>query len=220
MMAKINEKASNSKILKKSEYDALVSRLRRIKEMGPCSTDKSDYRVIKRYDIQKVGSDFILISKSSDKALVFVEQMYDIINDAHQATQHGGRQVTLKHLKEKYWNITQELVTLFIEGCDNCQMKRKKISKGMVVKPLVSNHMNSRCQIDLIDLQTRPDGEFKFILVYQDHLTKYLRLRALKRKTAKEVAYNLLDIFADLGAPCVLHSDNGREFANQVGTYL
>ncbi|XP_031334323.1 uncharacterized protein LOC116164310 [Photinus pyralis] len=32
----------------------------------------------------------------------------------------------------------------------------------------------------------------------------------------KEVAEHLLEVFADLGIPCVLQSDNGREFANQV----
>ena len=29
--------------------------------------------------------------------------------------------------------------------------------------------MNLRCQVDLIDMQSQPDGEFKFILNYQDH---------------------------------------------------
>jgi len=68
--------------------------------------------------------------------------------------------------------------------------------------------MNSRCQIDLIDTQAQPDGNYKFILVYQDHLTKF----------AKEVAYVLLDIFTTFGAPVILQSDNGREFTNKVGS--
>ena len=32
--------------------------------------------------------------------------------------------------------------------------------------------MNYRYQVDLIDMQSNPDGDMKFILVYQDHLTK------------------------------------------------
>lgn len=39
--------------------------------------------------------------------------------------------------------------------------------------------MNSRCQIDLIDMQAQPDGNYKLILVYQDHLTKFVNLRPL-----------------------------------------
>lgn len=41
-------------------------------------------------------------------------------------------------------------------------------------------------------------------------------LRALQTKRATEVAYHLLDIFTTFGAPNILHSDNGREFCNQI----
>ncbi|XP_045456891.1 uncharacterized protein LOC123666917 [Melitaea cinxia] len=76
--------------------------------------------------------------------------------------------------------------------------------------------MNSRCQVYMIDFQTQPDGNFKFIMVYQDHLTKFVLLRALQCKRAAEVAYHLNDIFLTIGAPCILQSDNGREFVNNV----
>ncbi|XP_045446899.1 uncharacterized protein LOC123655106 [Melitaea cinxia] len=76
--------------------------------------------------------------------------------------------------------------------------------------------MNIRCQVDLIDFQTQPDGNFKFIMVYQDHLTKFVLLRALQCKRAAEVAYHLNDIFLTIGAPCILQSNNGRKFVNNV----
>ena len=69
--------------------------------------------------------------------------------------------------------------------------------------------MNARCQVDLIDMQTQGDNQYKFILVYQDHLTKFVQLRPLKTKTAEEVAYVLLDIFTIFGAPSIFQSDNG-----------
>ncbi|XP_074040062.1 uncharacterized protein [Leptinotarsa decemlineata] len=63
---------------------------------------------------------------------------------------------------------------------------------------------------------SQPDREFKFIMVYQDHLTKFVILKPLKTKTAEEVAYHLVDIFTLIGAPSILQSDNGREFANKI----
>lgn len=66
--------------------------------------------------------------------------------------------------------------------------------------------MNSRCQVDLIDMQTQPDGDYKFILVYQDHLTKFVQIRPLKTKTAAEVAKRLYEIFMTFGAPHILQS--------------
>lgn len=76
--------------------------------------------------------------------------------------------------------------------------------------------MNSRCQIDLIDMQAQPDGDYKFICVYQDHLTKFVILRPRRHKSAEAVANVLLDIFTLFGAPAILQSDNGREFVNKI----
>jgi hypothetical protein len=64
--------------------------------------------------------------------------------------------------------------------CEECQLKKRKIaSKGLVVKPLLSKDFNSRGQLDLVDMQSMRDGDFKFILHYQDHLTKFAVLRPL-----------------------------------------
>lgn len=93
---------------------------------------------------------------------------------------------------------------------------KKKVKKGLVVKPILPKDFNSRCQVDLIDYQSESDGDFKWVLNYQDHCTKFTILRALRTKTATEVASHLMDIFCIFGAPTILQSDNGREFVNQV----
>ncbi|XP_025198291.1 KRAB-A domain-containing protein 2-like [Melanaphis sacchari] len=126
----------------------------------------------------------------------------------------------IKELQCKYKNITYEIVMLYLSLCIQCQTKQKAPRKGIVVKPIISSELNSRCQIDLVDMQTCKDGEYKFILNYQDHLTKFIQLRPLKSKTAEEVAHNLLHIFLTFGAPNILHSDNGREFVNKIITEL
>jgi hypothetical protein len=64
-------------------------------------------------------------------------------------------------------------------------------------------------------MQFNPDRDMKFILVYQDYLTKFV-LQSLHSQKSNEVAYHLLDIFTTFGVPNILHSDNGREFCNQI----
>jgi hypothetical protein len=119
-------------------------------------------------------------------------------------------------LKKKYANITRQTIDLFLSLCMQCQLKKKIPKRGLVVRPILSNFMNSRCQVDLVDMQSEPDGDFRFIMNYQDHLTKFTMLRPIRTKTAEEVAYQVLDIFCIFGAPLILQSDNGREFANRV----
>lgn len=49
------------------------------------------------------------------------------------------------------------------------------------------SEMNRRYQVDLIDIQSQGDGKLRFIMVYQDHLTKFILLRPLKKKGTEEV---------------------------------
>ena len=89
--------------------------------------------------------------------------------------------------------------------CIGCiETTKRKKTTGVVVKPMLSNTFNSRAQMDLIDMQSLSDGEYKWIMVYQDHFTKFVSLRPLKAKSAVEVATNLFDIFSIFGVPYML----------------
>ena len=69
-------------------------------------------------------------------------------------------------------------------------------------------------------MQPQPDQGYKFIVVYLDHLTKFALVRPLQSNTAGETAFQLNDAFYIFGAPCILNSDNGREFVNSVITEI
>ena len=98
-----------------------------------------------------------------------------------------------------------------------CQEKRKRPkTTGVVVWPILSHEFNSRSQVDLIDMQSSPQGKFKWIMVYQCHLTKFVILRPLSSKRAAEVAFQLLDIFLLFDAPAILQCDNGTKFTALV----
>ena len=143
------------------------------------------------------------------------------INEAHIETGHGGRDRMLKHLGQKYANITADAVELFKSYCRVCQEKKKRPkTTGVIIRPILSSEFNSRSQVDLVDMQSSPQGQFKWIMVYQCHLTKFVILRPLTSKRAVEVAFQLLDIFLLFGAPAILQSDNGSEFTAQVITEL
>ena len=66
-------------------------------------------------------------------------------------------------------------------------------------------------------MQSFKDGEYAYILVYQDHGIKICVLEALKKKTKMEVVLKLLQIFSFIGPPMILQSDNGREFHKVAG---
>lgn len=147
--------------------------------------------------------------------------MFDIIKRAHIACGHGGRDKMEKILSAKYANITRNVIMLFNSLCMECLKKKgRPCTKGVVVKPILSKDYGSRGQVDLLDMQSMTSGNYKWIMVYQDHLTKFCVLRPLTSKRAAEVAHQLMDIFLLLGAPSILQSDNGAEFTASIITEL
>ena len=154
------------------------------------------------------------------KYYVQKEDILDVIHDAHLAIGHGGRNQMIKETQTKYKNITAESTMLYLSLYVPCLKKSKAPKEGLVIKTKIFSEMNSRVQVDLIDMRSQPDGELKWILVYQGHLTKFVQLRPGTSKRAPEIAYQLFDIFSIFGAPSILQSENGREFVNSTITEL
>ena len=85
-----------------------------------------------------------------------------------------------------------------------------------MTNPILSSTFGSRGQVDLIDMRTIPDDHYKWILNYQDHITKWVVLKPLGKKCAEELESTLVAIFYTLGAPNILQSDSGKEFDNAL----
>ncbi|KAG6799952.1 zinc finger protein 85 [Apis mellifera caucasica] len=73
-----------------------------------------------------------------------------------------------------------------------------------------------RGQIDVIDMPIQLTCNYKYFLVYEDQISRFVVLKGLHGNTANEVAIKLLDILTIIGAPQVLQSNNGRKFAEEV----
>ena len=215
----LDKKSDNAVITSAAKRDKIIQDLRRIGESGP--KDYNDFNCKRRFELLRVADCDRLIRANHDgdnfKFIACFEEVYDIISQAHSTVGHGGEKKTFNEAKKKWANITQEACHLYISFCEAChQKKARKVPKGIVVKPVKSDNMFSRSQVDLINYQTLPDGGFKYIMTYVNHFSKFCVLRPLQSKRAEEVAFHLLDIFLTFGAPCILQSDNGREFVNNV----
>lgn len=212
-------------LIPKEEYFQIIEDIRTTSERKNTKSHHQ-YYLLSKYEVLQCGDVEKLIKKrqTPDETPVYyvsIEDTYDIVKRAHVATGHGGRDRMTKELQVKYANIQRDTVELFKSLCQECQKKRKRpMTKGVVVKPILSSEFSSRGQVDLIDMQSMSCRTYKWIMVYQDHLTKFCVLRPLKSKRAAEVAFQLADIFLLLGAPVILQSDNGSEFTAQIITEL
>ena len=90
---------------------------------------------------------------------VTFDELFNVIHEAHIAVGHGGRTRMIKELNHKYKNVTVGSVVTYLRLCETCQKKQKTLKRGFVVKPILHNEINSRCQVDLIDMQSNPDSD-------------------------------------------------------------
>ena len=111
--------------------------------------------------------------------------LFQAILDAHEKTGHAKSERTYIALKSKYSNIPRSTVEMFIGMCPVCALDKIRPSRKAPHQPILSKTYNDRGQIDLIDMQSTPDGPFRWILHYQDHLTKFTYLRPLRKKSKK-----------------------------------
>nr|XP_027777949.2 SCAN domain-containing protein 3 [Marmota flaviventris] len=216
----LENKSNNTKIFSKAKYCQLIREVKEAK--AKAKKESVDYRRLARFDVNLVhGKEKLIeaINGETDKIRYYLhsEDLFDILHDTHLSIGHGGRTRMEKELQAKYKNITKEVIMLYLTLCKPCQQKNSKLKKVLTSK---IKEVNSRCQVDLIDMQLNPDGEYKFIMYYQDLHTKLSFLRSLKSKRPEEVAHALLDIFTIIGAPSVLQSNNGREFSSQIVSEL
>ena len=76
----------------------------------------------------------------------------------------------IKEAQTKYKHITGTSIMFYLRLCVPCIKKSKVPKNELVIKSVIISEMNSRAQVDLTDMQSQPDGDLKWILVYQDHL--------------------------------------------------
>ena len=92
--------------------------------------------------------------------------LFYILYEIDVSIGHDGRDRMIKELNRCNENITQIDIKLFLSVCEPCRQKRIVVKKGIVAKPIVLPHLNSRCQADPIDFQSQSDKNYKFILIY------------------------------------------------------
>ena len=163
-----------------------------------------------------------LLSKDAgmpDKRLLSIDELYDVLHRIHLEQNHVRRIGLYKRVTQEFHGITEKICNVFLQGCEECHLRKaKKSIKSLVVKPISSTRYLSRCQVDLIDFRDTSQEHnisesgipYRWLLMYQDNFTKFIRLRPLKNKCAEEVADVLEDLFCELGIPHILQSDNGR----------
>ncbi|KFD49692.1 hypothetical protein M513_09389 [Trichuris suis] len=184
--------AKNSVFLSETTYRNLLSDALKAKKTA--KKEPRDYWLLNRYDVMVIGNKSKLIYpvREGVNAIRFYVPDSELFDVLHEA-----------HLAVGHGG------------------------RDRTLKELSPKYMNiTRYDIELYlqicePCQKKQKGAKKGVAVLPMVFSNFnLRCQALKSKTAEEVAHNRVDMFTLLGAPSILQSDDGREFANKVVTSL
>jgi hypothetical protein len=198
------KKQSHVYIKHRAVYDSTVAFLsstapkdKNVKKTG------NDYYAMDNYVVMKgaaAGEKDYLISKACYenakdefgqvdilqlKRLAAWEDVYDIIMEHHIKVKHASDRTTWESVSSCYSNISRKVCKQFVNLC-HCKLNQRLPGRPEGIKPILSKTFNDRGQMDLIDMQSNIYNGYTWILHYQDHLTKFSYLRALKNKKVRE----------------------------------
>ena len=188
----------------KSKIEKLIEML----ENGPITKrderTSQNFHVIELNDVKELRYIDPYWKGTANRSLIIfpLENVFDKIFWCWKQVGYAGCKALQAKIREQGYFINFELVKLFLSHSPKHQSRlMKKTQKTLVTNPILSNEFGARGQVDLIYMRTNPDGEYNWILNYQDHFTKWLVLRPLKKRCAEEVSNVLTSIFYMLGAP-------------------
>lgn len=126
------------------------------------------------------------------KIVLHTENMYAHLKGVHEASGHCKARSFETKVKVHYSRVPRWAMELICDTCPICvaRVNRKPSSAGH--QPILTRGFGSRGQIDLIDMQSCKDGEYKFLLNYQDHGLKFYDNRPLTSKRAGELTHMLV----------------------------
>lgn len=156
---------------------------------------------------------------------------------------HFGRDKTLQKVCSRFfWHNVHADVRSYVRSCDKCQrtnavLKKQpgqlhpisiqpQVCKRVGMDLIVSLTTNIQPQvwksvgIDLIGPLTTTRSGNKYIITCTDYFSKWVEAEGLPDKTAHSVAKFLFRLICRLGCFESCHSDQGREFINELNSTL
>ena len=162
----LGEENNNFEYMTNEKYDSIIISLENKELILKSSSKPSNfYYNIKSYVLLNIGSDKILCRNNKDfencksadngnfginiekiRRVCHIEEIFDLIKNAHLNTGHAAARKTHAEVSKKYSNISRELCDLYRKLC-TCNCERKVTGRPGDYQPIISETFNSLGQV-------------------------------------------------------------------------
>ncbi len=153
------------------------------------------------------------------KPQTFLYDVFNHINRIYAVGGHNGYKETFQQVKKKVFGISRAEIQWLREHCQVCMLNRQNTTHALL-QPIVIRKILARVQAYLIDMRTKFNGEYVWILHLKDHFSKFSMLYTLKSKKTSEITFYINLFVQHWGTPVILQCDNRREFKGALLLFL
>jgi hypothetical protein len=133
---------------------------------------------------------------------------------------HRGMNGTYRVIKSVYsWPYMTRDIEAYVKQCKSCQVNKTLKPKKRVPMELTStaDHPFDNCYLDILGpLPLSAEGN-KYILTFQDNLSKYVVATPIRQQDAETIARSFVTLVVlKYGTPSVVQTDQGANFVSEL----
>jgi hypothetical protein len=186
-----------------------------------------DYEITYRRGSQNNNADALgrigSISKEDDQSDEFNEEMRkQILHEFHDSPVggHRGMNKTYRAIKSQYsWPCMRREFEEYVEQCGNYQVNKILTPKHNAPMELTTTaeHPFDKCYLEIVGPLHVTHCNNKYILTFQDNLSKYVVAVPIGKQDAETVARAFVsNIVLKCGTSTILQTDQGTNFITEV----
>ncbi|KAL5479435.1 hypothetical protein EMCRGX_G022956 [Ephydatia muelleri] len=184
---------------------------RKQEEEGEIQLQKEEDSQVNPNPVMKSAVDQLVLPTQCRKAVLQLAHEVPIAG-------HLGKHKTAKRILHRfYWPTLYRDVEDFCRGCQVCQKlsKQKVVKAPLILLPVVTEPFR-RVAMDIVGPMPRTNSGNRYILVMSDYATRYPEAVPVKAIDAEHIAEELVRVFARVGIPEEILTDQGSNFTSQL----
>ena len=142
-----------------------------------------------------------------------LEMAHEIPISGHQGKEKTRQRV----LRRFFWPSVYKDIEGYCRSCRICQKTTHSVGTRAPLIPLpIISEPFSRMAMDIVGPLPRSRSGNRYVLVMCDYATRYLEAIPLKSIDAEHIAEKMIEVFARVGVPREILTDQGSNFVSQL----